>query len=203
MNTAFRLLSKRKAPDAGGTYGVSFPGGAGNYLDAGAVVVNYDSVDWRVDMDMELGPNALAEIYGLFESGSNFFHRILNGKLQITSQGASIGTTTNTLPIGVKFNLKLERTGTSYFIYVDDVLFQTFSIPAAGKLIFRYVGKEPSLSSRTLIGKIYTLKVGTPAVPNQHEWVNTTGMGASWQNIGTLGAANLNFVGALTWVANP
>ena len=201
MNTAFRLLSKRKVPDAGGTYGVDFPRIADDYAWNAGTALSY-TADWVIEMDMELKTPMPTSIQGLLGSTTSFMHYINNtGRLLFISGGAVRGTSTDPLPMGVKFKLKMEKLALSYFISIDGTPVDTFTLPAGTQFQFKYAGKIPT-QVNPLFGKIYTLKFGTPAAPNEHDYLNTIGSGL-WNDNGTVGGFPLTLVGNATYFLIP
>ena len=172
MNTAFRLLNKKLAEAGGVTYGVNFPATTNDYIWHPSQIASYESIDWIIDMDVELkSPLPATGQQDLFSVGNNFRHYIDNtGRLVFVSSNVAYGPSTNPLPLDVKFNLRMERSGTVYRIYVNNSLFHTFGIPTTAKFYLKVVGGNTS-AVRPLFGKIYTLKVCTPSAPSQPAYV--------------------------------
>jgi len=201
MNTAFKLLNKRKASGGVTTYGVDFPRIADDYAWNAGTALSY-TADWVIEMDMELKTPMPTSIQGLLGSTTSFLHYINNtGRLLFVSGGSVRGTSTNPLPMDSKFNLRMEKAGLSYMIYIDNILVDTFALPTGTQFQFKYLGKIPG-SVNPLFGKVHTLKFGTPADPLEHDYSNTTGTGL-WNDVGTVGGFPLTLVGNTTYFPIP
>lgn len=216
MNTAFRLLGKRKASGGVTTYGVAL-NGINQYLadDTGALNITYmgaaNYIKFKITKPSSGNQTIISSDY--IYSGSNrdwTWLSIQSGTLTVRGQnGTSVPTSYTLGPAGLfsaagAYDVNLVwPTTRSYQLTVNGVLY-TGTVPLGYQIWYKYMGAKGAGNTITLSEysncTIHSIEI-KDANNLIHTYENTTGTGTVWEDI--LNGFNFNLINGPTWVPNP